>query len=84
MRGTDQQQIHVFSYISPEQRVPKDHPLRLIRTMVDAALKELSPQFDTMYAKVGRPSIPPEQLLRAQLLQMFYHNEWRTRAFAPK
>jgi transposase len=72
MRGTDQQQIHVFSYVSPEQRVPKDHPLRLIRTMVDAALKDLSSQFDTMYARVGRPSIPPEQLLRAQLLQMFY------------
>jgi transposase len=72
MRGNDQQQIHVFSYISPEQRVPKDHPLRPIRKMVDAALKELSPQFDLMYAKVGRPSIPPEQLLRAQLLQMFY------------
>ena len=72
MRGSDQQQIHVFSYISPEQRVPKDHPLRAIRRMVDAALQELSPQFDSVYAKVGRPSIPPEQLLRAQLLQMFY------------
>jgi transposase len=72
MRGSDQQQTHVFSYISPEQRVPKDHPLRPIRKMVDAALKELSPQFDSVYAKVGRPSIPPEQLLRAQLLQMFY------------
>jgi transposase len=72
MRGNDQQQSHVFSYVSPEQRVPQDHPLRPIRTMVDAALKELSPQFDAMYAKVGRPSIPPEQLLRAQLLQMFY------------
>jgi transposase len=72
MRGTDEQQTHVFSYISPEQRVPKDHPMRPIRRMVDAALKELSPQFDKMYAKVGRPSIPPEQLLRAQLLQMFY------------
>ena len=72
MRGSDQQQNHVFSYVSPEQRVPKDHPLRPIRKMVDAALQELSPQFDSMYAKVGRPSIPPEQLLRAQLLQMFY------------
>ncbi|HVI08076.1 MAG TPA: IS5 family transposase [Candidatus Binatia bacterium] len=72
MRGTDQQQDHVFSYISPEQRVRKDHPLRPIRTMVDEILKQLSPQFDKMYAKVGRPSIPPEQLLRAQLLQMFY------------
>jgi transposase len=72
MRGTDQHQSHVFSYISPEQRVRKDHPLRPIRTMVDEILKQLSPQFDKMYAKVGRPSIPPEQLLRAQLLQMLY------------
>ncbi len=72
MRGTDQQQNHVFSYISPEQRVRKDHPLRPIRTMVDEILKQLSPQFSKMYAKVGRPSIPPEQLLRAQLLQMLY------------
>jgi len=72
MRGTDQQQSHVFSYISPEQRVRGDHPLRPIRTMVDEILKQLSPQFSKMYAKVGRPSIPPEQLLRAQLLQMLY------------
>ena len=72
MRGTDQQQSHVFSYISPEQRVRSDHPLRSIRTMVDEILKQLSPQFNKMYAKVGRPSIPPEQLLRAQLLQMLY------------
>ena len=72
MRGSDQQQTHVFSYISPEQRVRKDHPLRPIRTMVDEILKQLSPQFNKMYAKVGRPSIPPEQLLRAQLLQMLY------------
>lgn len=72
MRGTDQQQSHVFSYLSPEQRVRKDHPLRPIRTMVDEILKQLSPRFDKMYAKVGRPSIPPEQLLRAQLLQMLY------------
>jgi transposase len=72
MRGHDQQQHHVFSYISPEQRVRKDHPLRPIRTMVDEILKQLSPQFSKMYAKVGRPSIPPEQLLRAQLLQMLY------------
>ena len=72
MRGTDQQQSHVFSYISPEQRVPSDHPLRPIRKMVDEVLQELSPQFHKMYSKVGRPSIPPEQLLRAQLLQMLY------------
>jgi transposase len=72
MRGTDQQQTHVFSYISPEQGVRKDHPLRPVRTMVDEILKQLSPQLGKMYAKVGRPSIPPEQLLRAQLLQMLY------------
>jgi transposase len=72
MRGNDPQQGGMFSYISPEQRVRKDHPLRPIRTMVDQILKELSPQFDKMYAKVGRPSIPPEQLLRALLLQMLY------------
>src|ERR1700752_595192 len=72
MRGTDQQQSHVFSYLSPEQRVRRDHPLRPIRTMVDEILKQLSPQFSKMYAKVGRPSIPPEQLLRAQLLQLLY------------
>src|SRR5258708_31623223 len=72
MRGTDQQQGHVFSYISPEQRVRKDHPLRPIRAMVDKVLKQLSPGFTKMYSKVGRPSIPPEQLLRALLLQMLY------------
>jgi len=72
MRGTDQPQGHVFSYISPEQRVRKDHPLRPIRTMVDKVLKELSPEFNKMYSKVGRPSIPPEQLLRTLLLQMLY------------
>src|ERR1700691_1721015 len=72
MRGTDQQQSHVFSYISPERRVRSNHPLRPIRAMVDEILTNLSPQFNKMYAKVGRPSIPPEQLLRAQLLQMLY------------
>ena len=72
MRGNDQQQGYVFSYISPEQRVRKDHPLRPVRAMVDRALQELSPEFDQMYSKVGRPSIPPEQLLRALLLQMLY------------
>src|SRR5579863_6115401 len=72
MRGADQQQSHIFSYLSPEERVRKDHPLRPIRAMVDEVLKQLSQRFDAMYAKVGRPSIPPEQLLRAQLLQMLY------------
>src|SRR5258708_14367142 len=72
MRGNDQEQGHFFSYSSPEQRVRKDHPLRPIRAMVDKVLKELSGEFDKMYSKVGRPSIPPEQLLRPLLLQMLY------------
>jgi transposase len=72
MRGNDHQQGEVFSYLSPESRVRKDHPLRAIRTMVDEVLGKLSPEFDRMYAKQGRPSIAPEKLLRAQLLQMLY------------
>ena len=72
MRGTDHQQSQVFSYLSPETRVRKDHPLRAIRTMVDEVLQALSRQFDRMYASEGRPSIAPEKLLRAQLLQMLY------------
>jgi len=72
MRGDDQQQNHMFSYLSPEMRVRKDHPLRAIRAMVDEVLTQLSRRFDTMYARVGRPSIAPEKLLRAQLLQMLY------------
>ncbi len=72
MRGADQQQNHMFSYLSPEARVRKDHPLRAIRAMVDEVLTQLSRRFDGMYATVGRPSIPPEKLLRAQLLQMLY------------
>ena len=61
-----------FSYLSPENRVRKNHPLRTIRMMVDEVLGKLSPEFDRMYAKQGRPSIAPEKLLRAQLLQMLY------------
>jgi transposase len=72
MRGEDHQQSHVFSYLSPEERVRPDHPLRAIREMVDVVLSQLSRSFDSMYAKVGRPSIAPEKLLRAQLLQMLY------------
>src|ERR1041385_8607429 len=72
MRGEDQQQNHIFSYLSPEARVRKDHPLRTIRTMVDEVLNQLSRRFDRMYASVGRPSIAPEKLLRAQLLEMLY------------
>jgi transposase len=62
----------MFSYLSPETRVRKDHPLRAIRAMVDEVLRALSAQFDRMYAREGRPSIAPEKLLRAQLLQMLY------------
>src|SRR5208283_1277334 len=69
MRGTDHQQSHMFSYLSPEARVRKDHPLRVIRTMVDEVLRALSPQFDRMYASEGRPSIAPEKLLRAQVVE---------------
>jgi transposase len=72
MRGDDQQQSGVFSYISAEQRVPQDHPLRGMRKMVDDVLAELSPRFTKMYAKRGRPSIAPEKLLRALLLQVLY------------
>src|SRR6266550_9006737 len=72
MRGDDQQQNHMFSYLSPEARVRKDHPLRIIRAMMDEVLSQLSRRFDRMYARVGRPSIAPEKLLRAQLVQMLY------------
>ena len=72
MRGQDHQQADIFSYLSPEQRVRPDHPLRTIRRMADQALVNLSERFDDMYATTGRPSIPPEKLLRAQLIQMLY------------
>jgi transposase len=72
MRGSDGQQGAMFSYVSLEKRVPADHPLRPIRQMADAALKELSPRFSRLYSDTGRPSIPPEQLLRALILQILY------------
>jgi transposase len=72
MRGDDLHQTEMFSYISLEQRVPKDHPLRPMRKMVDEILVGLSPQFEKLYSKTGRPSIPPEKLLRALLLQVLY------------
>src|SRR5467141_4129823 len=62
----------MFSYLSPEQRVPQNHPLRAIRKIADAVFVELSPQFDKMYARMGRPSIAPEKLLRGLLLQVLY------------
>jgi transposase len=72
MRGIDHQQADMYSYLSPEMRVKADHPLRSIRAMADRALANMSERFDGMYAKTGRPSIPPEKLLRAQLIQMLY------------
>jgi transposase len=72
MRGPDEQTNDLFSYLSPEQRVRPDHPLRAIRRMTDEVLRGLSPQFERMYSDIGRPSIPPEQLLRALLLQALY------------
>lgn len=72
MRGDENPQVGAFSYITLEQRVPQDHPLRPIRAMVDRALVEMSSEFDGMYSAVGRPSIPPERLLRALLIQMLY------------
>ena len=68
MRGTDRQQSAMFSYISAERRVPKDHPLRAIRVMADAALEHLGPCFDAIYASSGRPSIAPEKLLHVRAL----------------
>jgi transposase len=72
MRGSDEQTSHMFSYVVPEHRVRQDHPLRPIRRMTDEVLATLSPRFDRMYSDMGRPSIPPEQLLRALLLQSLY------------
>lgn len=72
MRGDDPRHETMFSYVTPEARVRSDHPLRPIRRMTDAALARLSRRFDRLYATTGRPSIPPEQLLRALLLQMLY------------
>ena len=72
MRGTDKQTAQLFSYLSPETMVPQDHPLRVIRLLANAALDRLSPAFSKLYSVTGRPSIPPEQLLRALLLQAFF------------
>ena len=72
MRGQDHQTEGLFSYVSCEARVPAEHPLRAIRAITDEALEVLSPEFDGLYSKVGRPSIAPEKLLRALLLQAFY------------
>ena len=72
MRGEDQRSEEMFSYVRADKRVPSDHPLRAIRAIVDAALADLSPALMKLYSNLGRPSIPPERLLRALLLQAFY------------
>jgi transposase len=72
MRGTDERSGSLFSFVDLETRVPKDHPLRAIREIANGALLDLSADFEAMYAPLGRPSIPPEKLMRASLLQAFY------------
>jgi transposase len=72
MRGSELSQSHLFSYVSIEDRIPQDHPLRAMRRLLDPVLAELSPRFTALYSSTGRPSIPPEQLLRALLLQSLY------------
>ena len=69
MRGSDREQGSMFSYVSLEDRIPADHPLRTMHALVELALKKLSRRFSSLYANSGRPSIPPERLLRALLQQ---------------
>src|SRR5258708_27292463 len=72
MRGLDERSEELFSFVRLEQRIPADHPLRAIRALVDEVLRGMSRSFAKLYARDGRPSIPPERLLRALLLQAFY------------
>src|SRR5258708_40333987 len=72
MRGNDEQQLGVFSYVSPEQRIRQHHPLLQLCVMADEALRRLKARFSRLYAKTGRPSIAPEKLLRALVLQVLY------------
>ena len=72
MRGSDDKQASMFSVVSPERRIPEDHPLRRIKAMADEVLGGLSKTFDAMYSSVGRPSIPPERLLKSQILMALY------------
>ena len=72
MRGADDKQASMFSVVSPERRIPADHPLRRIKAMADEILRGLSSTFDAMYSKTGRPSIPPERLLKSQILMALY------------
>jgi transposase len=80
MRGVDERTGELFSYVDLEARVRADHPLRAIRTIVNEALSALEHEFAALYARVGRPSIPPEKLIRAMLLQAFYSIRLRTTA----
>ena len=72
MRGHVDPKGHLYSYFSPEERVPSNHPLRTIKAHADAALKQIRPLLDSLYSEAGRPSIPPERLLKAQLLIALY------------
>ena len=72
MRGHERPQATMLTLVNPEQRVPANHPIRLIKSLAEIALKELSPLFEQMYSEVGRPSIPPERLLKASLLMALY------------
>ena len=72
MRGRQEPQVTMLAFVDLEERVPADHPLRTIKALADEALTRLSPEFDRMYADVGRPSIPPERLLKASLLIALY------------
>ena len=76
MRGTDERSGQLFSYVDLEERVRRDHPLRVIREIANEALVALAADFSTLYSKLGRPSIAPERLLRAMLLQAFYSVRW--------
>ena len=80
MRGHDEQTHHMFSYLSPEQRVPADHPLRAVRALTDHALKTMSRRFAGLYAKTGRPSIPPEQFVAGPVAAGAVHDPERTAA----
>ena len=77
MRGDDAKQEAMFSYVSPERRVPADHPLRAVREMVDVILKEMSPRFARLYSQVGRPSIAPERLLNDEVAEVFFQRVLR-------
>src|SRR5271163_1828009 len=72
MRGHNRRQATMLTLVNPEQRVPANHPIRLIKALAEVALKELSPLFEQMYSQIGRPSIPPERLLKASLLMALY------------